>query len=142
MEWDNAKLTCATIRSKIGGTARLRSYVELEGDGLTPAEGDCPNPLYAPADIKEPLLATSLKTKPSLNVKKVYEYDLPTEAGGEYHVYQKGYKETGISQVKPMTEATAYYDLQGRKVTKDTKGVLIEKTQVNGKNTYRKIIKH
>ena len=142
MEWDKEKLTCATIRSEIGGTARLRSYVELEGEGLTPAEGDCPNPLYAPADIKEPLLAKSLTTKPSLSVKKVYEYDLPTEAGGEYHIYQKGYRETGISQVKPATDVHAYYDLQGRKVTKDTKGILIEKSQVNGKNTYRKIIKH
>ena len=142
MEWDKAKLTCATIRSEIGGTARLRSYVELEGDGLAPAEGECPNPLYAPADIKEPLLAKSLTTKPSLSVKKVYEYDLPTEAGGEYHIYQKGYRETCISQVKPATDVHAYYDLQGRKVTKDTKGILIEKSQVNGKNTYRKIIKH
>jgi alpha-L-fucosidase 2 len=142
MEWKEGKLTAAVLRSAIGGTARLRSYVELEGEGLTPAEGDCPNPLYAPADIKEPLLAKSLTTKPSLSVKKVYEYDLPTEAGGEYHIYQKGYRETGISQVKPATDVHAYYDLQGRKVTKDTKGILIEKSQVNGKNTYRKIIKH
>ena len=90
MNWSSSKLQYADIRSTIGGTLRLRSYVELEGDGLQPAEGDCPNPLYAPAQIKEPLLASSLTTKPKLSVKKVYEYDLTTQPGGEYRVYQKG----------------------------------------------------
>ena len=143
MAWEKSKLTCATLRSTIGGTARLRSYIELEGDGLTPAEGDCPNSLYAPSDIKEPLLAKSLTTKPSLNVKKVYEYDLQTVAGGVYHVYQKGYMETGITT--PVTRhpsPSTLYDLQGRRVSSQTKGIVIEKIQENGKTKYKKIIKY
>jgi alpha-L-fucosidase 2 len=125
MTWDNGSLLTATLRSTIGGTARLRSYVELEGDGLTPAQGDCPNPLFAPADIKDPLLSKKLTQKPSLSVKKVYEYDLQTVAGGEYHIYQKGQKEAGIENINRETinnkretiTNNRYYDLQGRKLS-------------------------
>ena len=143
MQWENAKLISATIRSAIGGTARLRSYVELEGEGLTPAEGNCPNPLFAPADIKEPLLAKSLTTKPSLNVKQIYEYDLQTVAGGEYHIYQKGYVEAGIKpQISDLRSAEGrlqgkkpqtIHNLSGRKFANPQKGLNI----INGK----KIIK-
>ena len=45
MEWKEGKLTAAVLRSAIGGTARLRSYVELEGEGLTPAAA---RPVCAP----------------------------------------------------------------------------------------------
>ena len=152
MEWTSAALTTATIRSTIGGTVRLRSYVELEGEGLQSAEGDCPNPLFAPADIKEPLLAKSLKTAPKLTVKKVYEYDLKTEAGKEYAIYKKGTM-TGIEAPtyeaneanepneayepnKPYKPYKAYrphkpYDLNGRQLTHPQKGIII----INGKKT-------
>ena len=80
-EWSEGKLHSASVRSTIGGTLRVRSYVELEGKGLQPAQGDCPNELFAPAQIKEPLLSQSLTSKPQLTVKKVYEYDLQTVPG-------------------------------------------------------------
>ena len=80
-EWNDGKLHSASVRSTIGGTLRVRSYVELEGKGLQPAQGDCPNELYAPAQIKEPLLSNSLTSKPQLTVKKVYEYDIQTVPG-------------------------------------------------------------
>ncbi len=147
MEWENSTLAKAVIRSAIGGTARLRSYVELEGEGLTPADGDCPNPLFAPADIKEPLLAKSLTSKPSLKVKQVYEYDLQTVAGGEYHIFKKGYVETGIksplgrrtlategTQEASNIKSQAIHDLGGRQFGISQKGINI----INGK----KIIKH
>ena len=134
MQWNDSKLIFATIRSAIGGIARLRSYVELEGEGLTPAEGDCPNPLFAPADIKEPLLSKSLSTKPSLSVKKVYEYDLQTVAGGEYKISQKGYIETGIHHAHLSNETHKLHNLNGQQLTAPQKGLNI----INGK----KIIKH
>ncbi|MBP5772206.1 MAG: glycoside hydrolase N-terminal domain-containing protein [Bacteroidaceae bacterium] len=87
MEWDEGMLQKATIRSTIGGTLRLRSYVELEGRGLVAAKGECPNPLFAPAHIKEPLLSPNLDRKPVLALKKVYEYDLKTVAGREYQIF-------------------------------------------------------
>ena len=82
-EWSEGKLRTATIRSTIGGTLRLRSYVPLKGKGLRPAKGACPNPLFAPAHIKN-----SLTTHPSPltphSVPTVYEYDLDTTAGKTY----------------------------------------------------------
>ena len=134
MNWSSSKLQYADIRSTIGGTLRLRSYVELEGDGLQPAEGDCPNPLYAPAQIKEPLLASSLTTKPKLSVKKVYEYDLTTQPGGEYRVYQKGtmtsLRETGNEEPVVRKEV---YDLKGQQVDQLGKGIYI----INGQKTIK-----
>ena len=135
MEWTDGKLQVADIHSTIGGVLRLRSYVELEGDGLTIAEGDCPNPLYESANIREPLLSKSLTTKPKLTVKKVYEYDLETVPGGEYQVYQKGTM-TGISDATHLNEKgksgnSKSYDLQGRRVSHSKRGVVI----VNGKKT-------
>ena len=137
MEWKEGKLLSTVLRSAIGGTARLRSYEELEGEGLTPAQGDCPNPLYAPAQIKEPLLSPSLSKKPSLTVKQVYEYDLQTVAGGEYHIYQKGYMETGIHNTHNAHETHKLhktYNLHGQQLAAPQKGLNI----INGK----KIIKH
>ena len=132
MDWNEGKLRSVSIRSTIGGTLRLRSYVELEGEGLKEAEGDCPNPLYAPADIKEPLLAKSLKTAPKLAVKTVYEYDLQTTAGGEYRVYRKG-TDTGITASPVVRRSSKAYDLQGRRVSPSKKGFII----VDGKKTIK-----
>jgi alpha-L-fucosidase 2 len=80
------------VRSTIGGTLRLRSYVPLQlgkgakGVTLSEAKGACPNPLLAPADIKQPLQSKELKSLQLLPVRKVYEYDLETQAGGVYEV--------------------------------------------------------
>lgn len=87
LEWDDGKLIFAKIHSTIGGVIRLRSYTQLNGDGLKIAEGDCPNQLFAPANIKEPLISSSLTEKPHIEVKKVYEYDLVTESGSDYQIY-------------------------------------------------------
>lgn len=80
-EWREGNLISASVRSTIGGTLRVRSYVELEGKGLQPAQGDCPNELFAPAQIKEPLLSKALTSKPQIQVKKVFEYDIKTVPG-------------------------------------------------------------
>ncbi|MBQ2536653.1 MAG: hypothetical protein II549_07110, partial [Bacteroidaceae bacterium] len=100
MVWDEGSLQVANIHSTIGGVLRLRSYVPLEGEGLTEAKGECPNPLYAPADIKTPLLSKSLSAAPKLSVKTVYEYDIATEAGKTYQVAPVG------SDIKDISDST------------------------------------
>ena len=88
--WSSAKLSSAVVRSTIGGTLRLRSYVPLrlvkapKGVTLKPAAGDCPNPLFAPAAIREPLHSQELKDFPQLSLPQVYEYDLETAPGQTY----------------------------------------------------------
>lgn len=84
MKWSGAKLASATVRSTIGGTLRLRSYVPLKGKGLRPAKGDCPNDLLRSADIMEPVLSPERKTDIEANIPKVYEYDIETKAGRVY----------------------------------------------------------
>ena len=83
-EWSEGKLRSASIRSTIGGTVRLRSYVPLTGKGLRPAKGSCPNSLLAPATIKQPLHSPQLKAFQNKVLPTVYEYDLDTTAGKIY----------------------------------------------------------
>ena len=84
--WQDGVLQTATIQSAIGGTLRVRSYVPLKGKGLKPATGDCPNPLLAPARIREPLHSPALKDFKLLPLRKIYEYDLDTVPGGTYEL--------------------------------------------------------
>ena len=86
MTWDGGRLKNATLRSTIGGTLRLRSYVPLKGKGLRPAQGSCPNVLMAPAEVKEPLRSPECKSVATPSLSKVYEYDMDTRAGGVYQV--------------------------------------------------------
>ena len=81
MKWTCGTLQKAVITSKNGGVLRLRSYVPLQGKGLKAASGPCPNDLFAPAAIREPLHSPELKEFSLLPIKKVYEYDIETAAG-------------------------------------------------------------
>lgn len=85
MEWDGAQLVKAVIHSRIGGMLRIRSYVPLKGKYLKKAHGECPNPLYAPAEIREPLVAAGLKPQLPL-LYRTYEYDIETQPGGDYEL--------------------------------------------------------
>jgi len=84
MEWKEGTLQQAEILSTIGGVLRIRTYVPLKGKELKEAKGACPNALYAPALIKNPLLSEELKEVPSLAVRKIYEYDIATQPGKRY----------------------------------------------------------
>ena len=81
MKWNDGVLQQATVTSRIGGTLRLRSYQPLQGRGLRAAEGHCPNPLLAPAAIREPLRSPELKDFTLLPVRQVYEYDVELKPG-------------------------------------------------------------
>ena len=83
MDWKNNLLNKATIRSNIGGTLRIRSYVPLKGKGLKQADRECPNPLFTATPVKKPLMAKGLKPE-SPQLQKVYEYDIETKAGRTY----------------------------------------------------------
>ena len=81
MSWSDGQLQQATIVSKIGGTLRLRSYVPLKGADLMPAEGPCPNALFASPEIPTPLHSPELKELPLVPLKEVFEYDVNTAPG-------------------------------------------------------------
>lgn len=88
MDWNGVQLNTAKIHSRIGGNLRLRSYVPLKGEGLKPASGTNPNPLFRQAAIKEPLVSKKINPQYPV-IPRVYEYDLATEAG-KYYVVTRG----------------------------------------------------
>ena len=83
-QWSNGRLRSARIRSTLGGTLRLRSYVPLKGKGLRPATGECPNALLAPAEVKSKGAPSGATPSSAITVPQVYEYDLDTQAGKTY----------------------------------------------------------
>ena len=83
VSWKNAAVETVRVRSRVGGVLRLRSYVPLRGKGLKPAEGSCPNELYASAAVASPLVSREV-TPEQPSLRKVYEYDVVTKAGKEY----------------------------------------------------------
>lgn len=85
MDWNGVQLNTAKIHSRIGGNLRLRSYVPLKEEGLKPASGTNPNPLFRQAAIKEPLVSKEINPQYPV-IPRVYEYDLATEAGKDYVV--------------------------------------------------------
>ena len=82
--WNGGELRDVVVRSTIGGTLRLRSYVPLKGKGLKEASGECPNSLLAPAEIRTPLKSAELKDFTLRPLQRIYEYDVETVAGETY----------------------------------------------------------
>ena len=70
---------------KVKGLVAHGSYVPLKGEGLKPASGTNPNPLFRQAAIKEPLVSKEINPQYPV-IPRVYEYDLATEAGKDYVV--------------------------------------------------------
>ncbi len=83
--WENGEFMEAVIESEAGGVCRIRSYVPLTGEGLTRAAGANFNPYFQLPVIKEPVISGDVEIN-GPDLKKVYEYDLPTEAGRVYQV--------------------------------------------------------
>jgi len=84
LNWQNNKVTSATVKSELGGNLRIRSAVPLTCKGLKTAKGDNKNPLFAvPTDVKQKINAPeAIEEMPQL--KKTYLYDLKTEKGKTY----------------------------------------------------------
>ena len=84
MSWQQGQLRKAVIKSKLGGTLRIRSYVPLKGNNLKVASGEVANPLLKKVDIRKPLMSSELSSFETLPIKKVYEYDIETTANKVY----------------------------------------------------------
>ena len=78
--WKDGKLVRASIKSTIGGTLRIRSSVELSGNGLKPAEGDCPNKLLCSPDVKNPIVSPKAG-EAAPNLPQYFVYDIETVGG-------------------------------------------------------------
>lgn len=88
MDWNGGQLNGASVTSDLGGVLRIRSYVPLQGAGLSEAEGVCPNPLYAPTSVADAIV--SEETAPRYPILfRTYEYDLHTQPGMSYQLQRK-----------------------------------------------------
>ncbi|MDO4171517.1 MAG: glycoside hydrolase N-terminal domain-containing protein [Prevotellaceae bacterium] len=83
MTWNGQQLDKVTVTSRLGGNLRLRSYVQLKGEGLKPAKGANANPFYPVADIKAPVVSGKINPQQPM-LYKVYEYDIETQSGKQY----------------------------------------------------------
>lgn len=86
MSWKEGKPSSVKITSRLGGNCRIRVYEEIKGSTgvqLSPATGVNPNPFFAVAAVKKPLLPEKARLVPP-ELKKIYEYDLSTQAGRSY----------------------------------------------------------
>lgn len=55
----------------------------LKGKGVKVADGACPNPLYASAVIKEPVVSKLINPQVPV-LYRTYEYDIVTQPGEDY----------------------------------------------------------
>ena len=84
--WKNGKVKLIKVTSKLGGNCRLRVFDEIKTDStfkFTKAKGQNPNPLFAVAEIKHPLISEKANLT-QVQVRKVYEYDFFTRIGKTY----------------------------------------------------------
>ena len=89
INWQNGRLTKATVRSKNGGNCRIRSLVPLKGQGLKAAKGtDARNSLLTTAETPRPIIAAEASVQPA-KLPKTYVYDLQTTEGGTYQISVK-----------------------------------------------------
>ncbi len=83
IEWENAELVSAAIKSSLGGNCRLRSYVPLKGKGLKKVRGQNPNPFYVIPETKKPVINSEISAPP---VREIFEYDIKTRKGRVFKV--------------------------------------------------------
>lgn len=83
IEWSENRPNEVKIQSTLGGNCRVRSYYPLSGKGLKKAKGANTNPFYPEVMVKKPLVSKEAKLQ-GLSLRKIYEYDLTTSAGGVY----------------------------------------------------------
>jgi alpha-L-fucosidase 2 len=84
--WTNGKVNSIKVTSRLGGNCRIRVFEEIKTGGtstITKAKGQNPNILFAIAEIKQPFISEKAKLN-DLQLKKIYEYDLSTQAGKTY----------------------------------------------------------
>ena len=91
MEWKDAKLVKAVIRSHLGGNLRLRVPNEMKlnnGAALKKASGENKNPFFRVEEIPTPIISPKAKiTTPEL--KESFIYDIPSQRGQVYTIISK-----------------------------------------------------
>ncbi len=86
MQWKNGRLTRLVVKSHLGGNLRLRSAVPIRlsnGDALSHATAENPNPLMTPYPTAKPVIADKSKIAP-FDTPNTILYDFATQSGQTY----------------------------------------------------------
>jgi alpha-L-fucosidase 2 len=86
--WENGEIQKIVIKSNLGGNCRIRvpnDVALIDGTLLNPASGINPNPFFAAADIKDPVISDSSILNPVI-LEPTLLYDLATQAGETYTI--------------------------------------------------------
>ncbi len=85
MTWSDGALRKVSIRSRLGGTLRLRSQTALRRNGVllktVDAASPCDNPLLQPYEILTPVVRDSSRLLPMPDRRNARVYDIATRAG-------------------------------------------------------------
>jgi alpha-L-fucosidase 2 len=84
--WENNRIQKVIITSHLGGNCRIRvpnDIILANGKEMKQASGENPNPFFATAKVKDPLISSEAKLH-DINLKPTLMYDLPTVAGKTY----------------------------------------------------------
>lgn len=90
MDWNDGKVTRLKIISKLGGNCRIRLSDGLKSFSnvkLNAASGENPNPFYAIAKIKEPVISEKAVIEKA-RVKESLLFDFNTTAGAVYEFWK------------------------------------------------------
>jgi len=91
MEWKDAKLVKAVIKSHLGGNLRLRVPNEMKlnnGTALKKASGENKNPFFRVEEIPAPVISPKATiTTPAL--KESFIYDIPSQRGQVFTIISK-----------------------------------------------------
>jgi len=89
--WENGIIKEITLKSKLGGNCRIRSYNELIFDNNEvpkQANGKNNNPYFYVPEINQPVFSKKI-TPVKFQTRKVFEYDIDTQEGHLYHLILK-----------------------------------------------------
>ena len=89
--WKNGQVEKLVIRSRLGGTCRIRVPNEMalsDATALTKASGKNPNAFFDTPAVKKALISPSAKLN-EVVLRKTFEYDLQTKAGEGYVLIKK-----------------------------------------------------
>ncbi len=129
MVWKGGKLDHVVILSTLGGNLRVRALTPLQtadGAPLTPASGDNSNELTHPYVMPAPIVA-DMKKIPDTHLPQTWVYDIPTMPGQEIELKASS---AAITDITADNETDSrYYDLLGRPVTENTKGIIVSKNR-------------
>jgi alpha-L-fucosidase 2 len=91
MVWESGMIKEVIIKSKLGGNCRIRSYSELvfeNGKPLSLSKSKNSNPFFYVPEMNTPQISDKI-TPVKFQVNQVFEYDINSKVGMEYHLKLK-----------------------------------------------------